>query len=90
MFTPHPSPSPLTHLPTFYHIDNDCQRSILRGKTFVKYFNDQYGQNILLSSIPPIGGGGVVGCITSTVPLPVALPASLPDGFTGAGAVGGS
>ena len=45
---------------------------------------------MLLASIPPTGGGGVVGCTTSTVPLPVALPASLPDGFTGAGADGES
>ena len=39
---------------------------------------------MLLASIPPIGGGGVVGCTTSVVPLPDALPASLPAGLTGA------
>ena len=42
---------------------------------------------MLLASMPPIGGGGVVGCTTSVVPLPDALPASLPAGLTGAGEV---
>ena len=45
---------------------------------------------MLLASIPPTGGGGVVGCTTSTVPLPDALPALLPAGLMGAGAVGES
>ena len=39
---------------------------------------------MFLASIPPTGGGGVVGWTTSTVPLPDALPASLPAGLTGA------
>ena len=60
------------------------------GKTGISSVDTGGSGETGISGETIIGGGGVVGCTTSTVPLPLALPASLPDGFTGAGADGES